>query len=317
MKLRFQITVLSLVLLFTFPRILRAEAPITTGLRPQLVARAGYTGSYWSPHNIEPYEISSYGRKHAYAEVGLLHPLIVFGEAFDLIQVPSFRVETNFGYSSGEASFRELLPDAVLDKPYLRTTTWLTLFKYVTLRYRNERFDATFSDPRTFMAGYTGPYSYNTVIRMRDLEVGLIGSPDGQLYDTMVEIGIYRSWMTRPVLGGYATDDGSGTLVSTLPELMMYEGAYDGVYMGLVTEPIDKVWPIRSQAIIRLGGMLGLEVRLSWDRKVMEKMRVGLEGEWAWHSYEYSYDEYGVIVEETNSRDVRMRVTLYVWYQLF
>lgn len=296
-----------------------AQAQIDEGifsLKPQLVIQGGATGSFWAPRGIEPYEVDTYGRRQIYGEIKLLHPLLIISEAMDVVEIPSLRVETNLGYSAGSATFRDLLPDAVIDNPYLRTTSWLTLFRFISLRYRNERFDAVLSDPRAFSLDYTGPLSYPTIIRLQDLEVGLIGSPDGEVRETMVEIGVYRSWLTRPVLGGYVDANNDGYL-DAIPSLLLLEGRYDGVYMGLVTEPTEE-WPLRSQILGRLGSMVGLDIRLAFDRKVKAGLRLGVEAEVAWRYYQYGYDEFGRVDEnQTESRETRMRATVYVRYKVF
>lgn len=288
------------------------------GLKPKLIVQGGGTGSYWAPRGIEPYEVDTYGRQQVYGEIKLLHPLLILSEAFDIVQVPSLRIETNLGYSSGSETFRDLLPDAVIDNPYLRTTSWLTFFRFVTLRYRNERFNALISDPRAFSVGYTGPLSYDFAIRLQDLEVGLIGSPDGRLRETMIEFGFYRSWLTRPILGPYVDEDQNG-VIDGVPALLIHEGRYDGFYMGLVTEPTEE-WPLRSMLLARFGGMFGLDMRLAFDRKVHAGLRAGVEAEVSWRFYQYSYDEYGRIdnLDDTNkSRETRMRATFYVRYKVF
>ena len=55
---------------------------------PHLELRAGYTGSFWSPKGIEPYQVNTYGRSMAYAELAVVHPLLVVSEALDFIEIP-------------------------------------------------------------------------------------------------------------------------------------------------------------------------------------------------------------------------------------
>ncbi|MBZ0265666.1 hypothetical protein K8I28_13465, partial [bacterium] len=56
--------------------------------RPSLQLRAGFTGSYWNPKGIDPYQLDTYGRTYAYVDVAAMHPLLFLGEGFDLISIP-------------------------------------------------------------------------------------------------------------------------------------------------------------------------------------------------------------------------------------
>ncbi len=293
----------------------RAEDRVVTesGWLPHLEVRAGYTGSFWSPKGIEPYQVNTYGRSMAYAELALVHPLLVFSQALDVIQIPSLRIETNMGYSAESGALVEILPDAVRENPFLAGSGWLTFFQFVSLRYRSERFHATIQDPRAFDISFTGKGLLQIENRLRDVEVGLIGSPDGRMHDTMIEVGVFRTWMTRPTLSSFGSSNGS-----EFPDLLMFEARYDGVYLALNTEPQPDVWPLETQVMLRLGAMLGLDLRLSFDRPLWRSARFGVTGDIAWRTFNFSFDKYGQAVQDnSNDRDLRMRVTLYVRARLF
>ncbi|MFH0883260.1 MAG: hypothetical protein V2A56_09770, partial [bacterium] len=251
------------LLQFSLPS--RAEDSVSTesGWVPHLEVRAGYTGSFWSPRGIEPYQVNTYGRSMAYAELAVVHPLLILSEALDVIEMPSLRIETNMGYSAESGELVEILPDAVRENPYLSGSGWLTFFQFVSLRYRSERFHAAIQDPRAFSEGYTGEGVYKVENQLRDVEVGLIGSPDGRLHETMIEIGVFRTWMTRPTLTTFNATSGT-----EYPNLLMFDARYDGVYMALNTAPQPDIWPLETQVMLRLGAMLGVELRLSFDRPV-------------------------------------------------
>ena len=48
-------------------------------LFPHLDFRAGYTASIWDPSRFGEWDVDSYGRNLAYAELSLVHPLVMLG----------------------------------------------------------------------------------------------------------------------------------------------------------------------------------------------------------------------------------------------
>ena len=291
----------------------QSESSDNAAWMPHLEARAGFSGSFWSPKGIDPYQVNTYGRSMAYAELALVHPLLVFSEALDVVEIPTLRIETNMGYSAQSGALVEILPDAVRENPYLSGSGWLTLFQFISLRYQSEKFRAKIQDPRAFSLEYTGETIYEIENSLRDVEIGLIGSPDGELHETMIEIGVFRTWLTRPTLTQY--DAASGT---EFPNLYMFNARYDGVYFALNTEPQPEIWPLETQMMLRLGAILGVELRLSFDRPVWKNARVGVTGDIAWRSFNYSYDKFGEVVKDnTSDSDFRMRATLYFRARFF
>jgi hypothetical protein len=245
-----------------------------------------------------------------YAELAIQHPLIIFGRAFDIVEIPRLRIETNFGYSASGGGFTDLIPESIRNNPYLRTSSWLTFFTWFSIRYREERFSATISDPRQWSNNTFDSFSTSTLQsdnHMRDLEIGLIGSPDGEIHDTMIEMGYFRSVLQWPVVEiGFNGEDYSYYLVQR-------DFTVDGIYASLNTTPIKGVWPMHSQMMVRVGEVYGLDLRFHYEHVLMKDWSVGLELDGSWRIWTGYEDETGTNVEiiSNNPRDTRYRLTLY------
>ncbi|MBS1260846.1 MAG: hypothetical protein MAG453_00162 [Calditrichaeota bacterium] len=277
----------------------------------RLELRAGYTGTMWTPKGIEPYEVQTYGRNLLYGELALHHPLLILGRAFDVFDIPRLRVETNFGYSTASGGFQDLIPGAIRRNPYLRTTSWMTFFRWFSFRYRVERFNASVSDPRDWLADYGDSPTLRTpgeiTNQMRDIEIGVIGSTDGEIHDTMIELGYFHSALQWPIV------ERAWNGLDDVDFLVQREVSAEGMYLSLNTTPIEGVWPMYSQFIVRWGGAFGLDARFKYEHELIRRWSIGLELDASWRLLNGYEDELDTQVEikNNNPRDTRYRLTLY------
>ena len=311
-------------LLFLFPSLLLAQDSdpdqdeSVLGGPFRLELRAGYTGTMWTPKGLEPYEVNNYGRKLLYAELAVLHPLLVVGEALDIVRIPRLRVETNFGYTASGGGVQDMSPRALRNNAYLRSTGWLTVWQWFSFRYREEIFDVTIADPRdwildqeTIQPGFE--LSRKVRNRMTDLEIGLIGSPDGEIRNTMIEVGYYHSSLSWPMVLQYSDPEWGNYEI-----LKQQEFTLEGVYFALNTQPIPRVWPMQTQFMLRTGGALGLDARFRYEHQMLSRWFLGLELDASYRiisNYKDENDE-EYIIKNNNPRDVRYRMTLYTVFVL-
>ncbi len=310
--------------------------------RPSLILSAGYTGAKWNISNLDPYDMASYGRNLAFINLGLHHPLITLGEAFDVIQVPSLTLSTNFGYGDRSSKYVEYIPAMVKEIPYLRTSAWATFFEYTSFRWRSEYYNVNVTNPQGFLAfGYgsrdRGAASHETVdmgCTLRDIEFGLIGSPDGRDHITMIEVGYFYNYWQRPL----AVPDGG---IWAEPSVFHPEFIFQGMYVFLNTDLHEGEMPVFVQfgikagsGVIRTrevmghdyflsgealeGSMFGLDFRVSMEREIVEDMLVGLAFQGQIRKIDPTYES-GDTVQPTYLRgsDSRLRVQLFSRYVLF
>jgi hypothetical protein len=293
------------------------ESPLLGGPF-RLEIRAGYTGTMWTPKGLEPYVVNNYGRELFYGELAVLHPLLTLGEAFDIVQIPRLRIETNFGYTRTESAFEEAIPRSLRDNAYLRTTGWFTFWEWFSFRYREERYDVSVSRPSDWVYDeFTGegsfPSIHNVENRMTDLEMGIIGSPDGRVHETMIEIGYYHSAVLWPMVIQDINPEFGSSIFLTQKEI-----AVQGIYFALNTQPNPELWPMDTQFMVRIGGALGLDARFQYEHEMLKRWFLGLELDASYrviNNYTDENDEQ-FIIKDNNPRDVRYRLTLYSLFVL-
>ncbi len=278
-----------------------------------LELRAGYTGTRWTPYGLDPYEVDNYGREMLYAELAIVHPLLIAGEAFDLLQIPRLRIESNLGYSASNSGFEELIPHSIRNNPYIRASGWLTFWEWFSFRFREERFQATIIDPRDFGLDEHGNPSvivpFRTISnRMSDLEIGLIGSPGGEINETMFELGMYFSTMNWPMVINYNQEG-----FDSFSLLIQEEFEAQGVYAGIITRPIPHVWPVHSQFLLRVGDITGVDARVRFEQELLKSWFLGVQLEASLRSLEgFKNDgQFDYQMRAENPRDVRYMMTLY------
>ncbi len=287
----------------------------------QVDLRGGYTGTLWSPKGLGTYEVESYGRNMLYAELSIKHPFLIINEALDFIQIPRLRIESNMGYSQQYGSFRELIPETVRNSPYLRTDSWLTFFRFFSFRYQDEKFDAKLVDQRIWLYDEdrdAESYIRNVTNRLRDLEIGIIGSVDGEVHETMLEVGYYQSLMHWPIVQP-ESDSQSGNERRYFLE--QKDLRLSGIYFALNTEPIEHVWPLYSQFMVKLGQLFGVDARFRFERTVLPWWRLGVSLDASWRMLEMGYDKQGELIkfEEQGLEEpseTRYRLTLFTSFRL-
>lgn len=283
-----------------------------------LSLRAGYSGTMWQPEGLGPFDVKSYGRNLLYAEIAIHHPLLIINEALDIVNIPRLRVESNFGYSTQSAGFIDVLPQMIRGNPYLRTTAWMTFWQFFSFRYRSERFDATLTNRYELAGLLETPEIYGTLDmtnKVRDLEIGLIGSTDGEIHDTMIEIGYYHSRFAWPIVQ-IGQDEYTSWYV-----LKQADYVVQGLYGGLNTTPIEGIWPMYSQFLVRVGGAFGIDVRFKFEREVLSRLALGIELDGSWRvlqNYETDVEGHVDLSElDDHPRDIRYRLTLYTILTVF
>jgi len=283
-----------------------------------LEIRVGYTGTMWTPKGLEPYVVNNYGREMFYGELAVIHPLLTLGEAFDIVQIPRLRVETNFGYTRTESAFEEAIPRSLRDNAYLRTTGWFTFWEWFSFRYREERYDVSVSLPGEwaydeYSGGGDALPIQNVQNHMTDLEMGVIGSLDGRIHETMIEIGYYQSAVYWPMVALYENPEFGSSYF-----LQQKEITVQGVYFSLNTRPNPDGWPMHTQLMARVGGALGMEARFRYEHKILQRWFMGLELDASYRiisNYTDENDEQ-FRISHNNPRDVRYQLTLYSLFVL-
>jgi len=280
--------------------------------------KGGYTGNYWSPKGLGPFEVDTYGRSMIFGELAVNHPLLIFGEKYDMISMPRFRVESNFGFDSEDGSIRQVLPSKFSTNPYLKTTTWLTIMEFLSVRFINEKFYAILNDPRYWNQDlFNSDTEYVREVKnsISDVEIGILGSPDGEFDQTLWEIGYYRSQMKWPLL---RFQPNSTTEFSLAQE----DIGLQGFYLVLNTEPFEPIWPLYSQLKVHLGEILGFDIKLQFEREANKKLRFGVDFDYSWHLMIYSDEDaerFSTPTEklvDEDPRHTRMRVTIYTAFNL-
>lgn len=290
-----------------------AEEETPSLLMPAVDLRAGYSGTMWTPKNLEPFEVNSYGRNLFYGEVSILHPLAFLGEAFDIFNVPHLRIETNMGYSEESGSLNDLMPSSARENPYWRASGWTTFFDFVSFRYNVEKFDVHLIDARASFGEVSDNTFARTENRIREIEIGIVGSPDGEIHETMVEIGYYRSTMNWPVVK-YREEFGK----VVTPYITQQEFEVEGLYGALNTDPIPRIWPIRTQFMVRLGNTFGIDLRFNREITIKDRLDVGLALSASWRFIQSGFDEYDDKVEfDVKPSDTRYKLHLYTKFRLF
>jgi len=281
----------------------------------------GATVNFWSPKGLGPFKVDTYGRNMAFAELSVNHPLLFVNEALDIIQIPRLRIESNFGYSEQNGSIQELIPSSFRNNPYLKTTSWFTFFEYISIRYRYEKFDATLSDPRYWDPDEFDPnYEYVRTVqnKIKDLEFGLIGQPEGDFEESAIEIGYYLSEISWPLYRYNASSIGDFNLTQEKISIQ-------GFYFSLNTKPIENLWPLHTQFMVKTGNSLGWDLRFKFERQVRKKLSLGFDFDYSWRTITYVDEEEAryyspsndKVLDEENPRDTRIRMTAYSRFSIF
>ncbi len=313
--------------------------------RPSLILTAGYTGAKWSLHNLAPYNMTSYGRNQAFIDLGIHHPLITLSDAFDFIQIPSIYISTNFGYRDRTSEYIEYIPAMIKEVPYLRSSAWVEFFDYTSFRWREEYYNVNVQNPSAMFhpVGFNNNDFYSDMVSsvdmgctLRDIEFGLIGSPDGDDHPTMLEVGYFYNYWQRPLAvpdGGFFVD----------PTLFHPEFRMQGVYLFFNTDLTNGEMPVFIQLGGKLGSgsvrtashhghhrflsgdemetkMFGLDARISMERKFPqfgEKFLLGLafQAQIRILDMAYEYDRNTTI--SLRGSDSRLRLQLFSRYIVF
>ncbi len=299
---------------------------------PSIRFSAGFSGGIWSPKGITPYEVDTYGRSSFYFEAGINHPLLFLGEGLDILDIPQFRISTNMGYSGSGGTLYDAIPSFARDNPYLNMVTWMTFFRFVSLRYYRESFHAKMNDPTIPFSSDPSDYEYldQFDVKMHDFEIGILGSTDGEVHTTMLEIGYFASTYEIPTTFylGSRTDD--------KPDMLLPEYSFKGLYFALSSEPIPEIWPLQTFFGVRFGSgeirnirnyvgsyhltgsdaeenfkLLGLNLRFIFDQPVRESLRAGVKME---ASYNIIGSDIDIIPRDPI--DIRYRFTAFAQYDL-
>jgi hypothetical protein len=278
--------------------------------------RAGYIGTTWSPKGTEPITVSTYGRSMTFAELELAHPFRVFGEELDFVEIPQLRIETNSGYKSEGGGFPDVIPITLSGNPYLLTSIKVVFFDFLSYQISNEKFDVNYSDPAGWDQEEGSDISeYNRVLTnsKKDLEVGVIGSLDENIHNTMLEIGYFRSNMKYPILNIYDTE------TTRNYQLDHKRLITDGLYVIAHTKPVPLIWPMHSQVKLKVGDKFSVEFLFRHETNAFKRIRLGLalSGSWSWISrYE---DEFGddIDVKSNQPSDRRFKLSIYSVMELF
>ncbi|MCB2213339.1 hypothetical protein KQI52_14590 [bacterium] len=280
------------------------ESAIPVG-RPELILRSGYMANVWVPAGLEPYELDDYGRNLFYVELALNHPLFHLGEMFDIINVPSLRLETNFGYTSESEGYYEVIPDVVRIVPYVRASTWVTMLESFSVRYRVERFDATLINPT--------PGSDSTLYvtnEMRDIEIGYLSETSN--HDLTYEIGYYYSEINWPEV--YRI---SQWFVET-PRVKDWGISMHGAYGALHFTGWPTKYGLHTQAVLRVGQVMGLDLRLNIEHPISKDWSIGVQADGSYRyiaGYNHQYADY-IHTNDSNPYDTRFRINLYTVFVL-
>lgn len=306
---------------------------------PGVALQAGYTATMWSPRGLSSYEITTYGRNQGFLEARMQHPLLIISEALNFVSIPRLRVETNFGYQERSSDFVEVLPSYVRENPYFNAMGWATLFEFVSLRFRSEQFSVKVADPNTFwidvydrigeeFGDFTTEVAELECV-MQEIEIGLIGSPDGYIHPTMYEFGYFHTSMTRPIAFP------SGT--TTIPILMHPDIKINGWYFMVNSDPVPGVWPLKSQVGFKFGSghfwrseyekrgpdvvdygqgftneldYLSLELRLAYERGIYKNILAGISTQTSVRFISSRSDK------DVSASDTRYRLNLYTIFTI-
>jgi hypothetical protein len=283
----------------------RSNMPGFPGGRPELVIRGGYTANVWLPADLEPYEVNDYGRHLFYAELALNHPLFQLGEAFDIINVPSLRLETNFGYTSASEGYYQLIPDVIQIVPYVRASSWVTVLESISFRYRVERFDATLVNPTA-----NSDSTLFVTNEMRDIEIGYLGKAD--VNNFAFELGYYYSEINWPEV--YRIEQWNIERPRVREWGVTMHGAYTALHFN--------GWPgqsnLQTQAVFRIGQSLGADIRLRYERPLGNDWSFGVQADGSIRyilDFNHKYSEY-IHTNSGDTFDTRFRINLYTMFVL-
>ncbi len=318
----------------------RLLAEITGSDRPNLVISPVVSGTVWNPRGLQPYDLDAYPRSYIGVELGLHNPLRILHHEANFLQIPSLSVESNLGMHESDLAMPELT-SANRDLPKYRVGIWIMLFDYLSIRYQAERFATELTNPTMFFfapgGGNSRELENNYQLRAentyRNIEVGLIGTPDGEDWDTIIEAGYFNMRWEQPVVvavGG----------VTSEPTLYLPQHYIQGFYVNLSSEPIELQWPVHTKLGARVGkgpiwtsssgefrsfvdsdellaNMLQLDLRLTFERPVKPWLFLGGAASAQWRLIVFEYSPGGTNYNTSiNESYTRFGITLFTRFSL-